>query len=409
LFGKPTIFNILGPLLNPANPKIQIIGTSFLPQMELIAKTCKILKKKKVLIVRGFDGLDEVTLTGSTNIVELNNGKIKKYTVSPEDFGVNPCKFEEIQGGDEKKNRQIAFDILKGICTSRPCLPAGRHADLVYINCALVLKFLGKVNDLEEGYRLAKNVCGLKKLADYKNDILLKISADKFLKRSDRDFYNALKNPKNARPALIAEIKRASPTEGIFLGGKAFSPAKIAKIYEENGANAISVVTDNKYFKGSFEYLKAVKSATKNIPVLCKDFIVHEYQIYKAREYGADAVLLIASILSKEQIISFLGTAKNLGMECLVEIRNEEDLKKVSETSARIIGINNRNLTDFSIDLEITNKLAKLIPKNKIVVSESGVSSKKDLKKLGNRVDAVLIGTVFMRSKNIKQLIHEFT
>ncbi|MEK7547471.1 MAG: hypothetical protein AAB540_01110, partial [Patescibacteria group bacterium] len=250
----------------------------------------------------------------------------------------------------------------------RSCLPAGRHADLVYINCALVLKFLGKVNDLEEGYRLAKNVCGLKKLADYKNDILLKISADKFLKRSDRDFYNALKNPKNARPALIAEIKRASPTEGIFLGGKAFSPAKIAKIYEENGANAISVVTDNKYFKGSFEYLKAVKSATKNIPVLCKDFIVHEYQIYKAREYGADAVLLIASILSKEQIISFLGTAKNLGMECLVEIRNEEDLKKVLETSARIIGINNRNLTDFSIDLEITNKLAKLIPKNKIVV-----------------------------------------
>jgi anthranilate phosphoribosyltransferase len=420
LFGKPTIFNILGPLLNPANPKIQIIGTSFLPQMELIAETCKILKKKKVLVVRGFDGLDEVTLTGRTDIIELNNGKITKYTVGPEDFGIKPCKFEGIQGGDMvsaeggrslassafggvgEKNKQIALDILKGACASR-------HADLVYINCALALKFLGKVNDLKEGYRLAKNACGLKKLADYKNDILLKISADKFLKRSDRDFYNALKKYKNTRPSLIAEIKRASPTKGIFLKGKLFSPKKIAKIYEENGANAISVVTDNKYFKGSFEYLKAVKSATKNIPVLCKDFFIHEYQIYKAREYGADAILLIASILSKEQIISFVGTAKILGMECLVEVRNEEDLKKVLETPAKIIGVNNRNLTDFSIDLETTNKLAKLIPKDKILVSESGISSKKDLKKLTSRVDAVLIGTAFMQSKNIKQLMHEFT
>ena len=402
LFGKPTIFNILGPLLNPANPKIQIIGTSFLSQMKLIAETCRILKKKKVLVARGSDGLDEVTLTGSTDIVELNNGKIKKYTVSPEDFGVRPCKFEEIQGGDGEKNKQIALDILKGTCSSR-------HADLVYINCALILKFLGKVNDLKEGYRLAKNTCGLKKLADYKNDILLKISADKFLKRSDRDFYNALKKSKNTRPSLIAEIKRASPTKGIFLKGGLFSPRKIAKIYEENGANAISVVTDNKYFKGSFEYLKAIKSATKNIPVLCKDFFIHEYQIYKAREYGADAVLLIASILSKEQIILFIGTAKNLGMECMVEVRNEEELKKVLETPAKIIGVNNRNLTDFSIDLETTNKLAKLIPKDKILVSESGISSKKDLKKLTSRVDAVLIGTAFMQSKNIKQLIHEFT
>ncbi len=131
--GKPTIFNILGPLLNPANPKRQIIGTSFANQMRLIAEACEALGKERVMVVRGEDGLDEVTLCGKTKIVELNNGEISEYEIEPEDFGIKRATFDEISGGDAEKNTKIAKDILDGKCESR-------HTDLVKINMQLALK-----------------------------------------------------------------------------------------------------------------------------------------------------------------------------------------------------------------------------------------------------------------------------
>ncbi len=134
-FGKPTIFNLLGPLINPADPKRQIIGTSFKNQMRLIAETCKALGKEKVYVVRGEDGLDEVTLCGKTSVVELNDGEIKEYEIEPADFGIERAKPEEISGGDAEKNIRIAKEILEGRCESR-------HKDLVGINLALALKLV---------------------------------------------------------------------------------------------------------------------------------------------------------------------------------------------------------------------------------------------------------------------------
>jgi indole-3-glycerol phosphate synthase len=136
---------------------------------------------------------------------------------------------------------------------------------------------------------------------------------------------------------------------------------------------------------------------------------VSEYQIFKAREYGADAILLIAKLLSVLQMQKFLEVARGLGMECLVEIHNEEELEKVLKTDAKIIGINNRNLSNFTIDFDTANRLAKKIPQDRIIVAESGISSHEDLKKLDKNVKAILVGSALMSSKNITKKIHELT
>lgn len=401
-FGKPTIFNLIGPLLNPADPKIQIIGTSFRNQMRMIAEAARLLGKKNVLVVRGSDGLDEVTLTGETDVVDLKNGKIKEYKIRPEDFGLKSVNFEKISGGDSGFNKKIALEILDGTRDDS-------RADLVYVNCALALKMVEKVDTFKEGYLLAKSVTGKGKLAACRGNILEEIAASKVVRKSTRSFFEAL-NKRGGR-ALIAEVKFASPSKGQIYKGKvgADTAGKIAEIYEKNGASVISVLTDEKYFKGSFEYLKKIKEVTKKLPILCKDFIVNEYQIFKAREYGADAILLIAKLLSEEKMQQFLGTARSLNMECLVEIHNEEELEKVLKTDAKIIGINNRNLSNFTIDLETTNRLMKMIPKDKIIVAESGISSREDLKKLDKKVNAILVGSALMSSKNITKKIHELT
>lgn len=397
LIGKPTIFNILGPLLNPADAKVQIIGTSFKDQMKLIAEACKLLGKKRVMIVRGRDSLDEVTLTGETDVVELNDGKITQYVIKPEDFGIKRTKFKEIAGGDAKFNTNIALQILKGECKSR-------HADLVFMNVALALKLAGKVADLKHGYKMAKEVFGIPKLESYKGNILREIAATKLLRKSDRDFKAALKGK---GVSVIAEIKKASPSEGELLPQDR-SIEEIAKMYEEGGASAISVVTDEQYFGGSFDNLRKVMEATK-LPLLCKDFVVNEFQIYKAREYGADAVLLICALLQKEKLRKFIKLAADLGMDALVEVHNEDEVKQAITAGAKIIGINNRDLSNFSIDLNLTNQLVKKIPRNIVTVSESGINSREDIKKLNKRVDAVLVGTALMRAVDIKEKLYEIT
>ncbi len=399
VIGKPTIFNILGPLLNPANPKKQIIGTSFKSQMRLIAEACKLMGKKNVMIVRGEDGLDEVTLCGKTEVVELSDGKISEYALGPADFGVERCGFDEIRGSDGETNKKIAIEILNGKCETR-------HADLVYVNCALALKLAGKANDLKAAYRLAKTAIGVGKLEAYRGNILAEIAASKILRKSERSFLGALSAPAAGGRALIAEIKKSSPSKGKIFKGK-FSAAKIARIYERNGAGAISVLTDEKYFDGSFENLRATKSATKNVPILCKDFIVSEYQIFKAREYGADAVLLIVALLPAAKLKKFIKTAASLFMDALVEVHSEKEISVAIKAGAKIIGINNRNLKTFKIDMGRTRRLAKKIPKNILIVSESGLDLNDDLKNLDKRVNAVLMGTAIMQSSNISKKIHE--
>ncbi len=422
-YGKPTFFNILGPLLSPANVKKQIIGTAFKEKMKIIAEVCKLIGKQRVLIVSGEDGLDEVTLTGKTYVVQLEEGEISEYEINPEDFGVERCDFEEIcsKDGDEKNefNIKIAKEILRGQCVSR-------HADLVLVNCSIALYLDGRVDNLKDGFLMAKEVVesgeGMIKLKKFcrildKNSVpsvLKKIVDNKRQevdKRIDKNPLEVLKKEivastrqlstslKKPGVSLIAEIKKASPSESEILRGS-FDVEKFGKEYELAGADAISVLCDEKFFGGKLDYMKKVSESTRNVPILCKDFIIDEYQIYEARSFRADAVLLIAAVLSVEEMKKFLEICKKLAMDAICEVHNEEELKKVLEVGGEIIGINNRNLHNFKIDLETTTRLLDKIPQNKIVVSESGIFSHDDVQKLPERVDAILVGTAIMKSED---------
>jgi len=392
--GKPTIFNILGPLLNPAGVKRQIIGTAFKDQMKLIAEACLLLGKERVMVVRGEDGLDEVSLSGKTDVVELRDGEIFEYSLDVSDFGLSECAFEEIAGGGAAFNTDIALSILEGRCDSR-------HADLVYINCALALRLAGVCEDLKVGVELARDANGIDVLKNYNGNILRDIALNKVLSKSERSFKNALVGDGSVR--VIAEIKFASPSEGKIREGNVVE--EIAKAYEEAGAAAISVLTDSQFFGGSFENLRRASEASE-LPILCKEFIVDEYQIKMARNFGADAVLLIAKLLDTEKLKKFIAVASELGMDSLVEVHDEKELESALAAGAEIIGINNRNLENFKIDLGTTNRLAEKIPDSKVVVSESGINSKSDIEKLGKKVNAVLVGTLLMKSDDINSTLH---
>lgn len=234
----------------------------------------------------------------------------------------------------------------------------------------------------------------------------------KDLKISKRDFKSSIsKNSPDKKPSLIAEIKKASPSEGLIREN--FDYIAIAKIYQQY-ANAISILTDEKFFHGSLNYLKEISDFSK-IPLLRKDFIIDEYQIYEARFYGADAILLIVSILEPKEIEKFIRIAKDLKMDCLVEIHEKSEFEKIKNIkNVEIIGINNRNLKTFKIDLnktiEISDQWSVISKENKreiVFVSESGINSKDDLGKLSQYVDAFLIGTTFMKEKDIESKIKD--
>jgi indole-3-glycerol phosphate synthase len=210
-----------------------------------------------------------------------------------------------------------------------------------------------------------------------------------------RDFKEALRSGKT-RPALIAEVKKASPSKGVIR--EDFDPVAIAKSYSEGGASAISVLTDKKFFQGSWENLAQVRAAVE-LPVLCKDFIIYPYQIYLARTYGADAVLLIAAILSDQDLQYFVKIAKALSMTPLIEVHTLSELDRVLPLDGvTLVGINNRNLEDFSVDLQTTSHLLaergnQLQERGILVVSESGLHKTADLERVTSAgATAVLIG-----------------
>lgn len=210
---------------------------------------------------------------------------------------------------------------------------------------------------------------------------------------STRDFAAAISKP---GMNLIAEFKRASPSRGDIRPG--IEPEGIVKLYEENRASAISVLTDS-HFKGEIDYLKRVRN-TVDIPILRKDFIIDSAQIYEARVYGADAILLIAAILDSSQIEDYIGIARSLDMDCLVESHDEGELKKAIAGKSQIFGINNRNLHDFSTDRNTTLRLLEYIPKGYPIVTESAILTYNHVRELSHpRVNAMLVGEAIMSAK----------
>lgn len=218
-------------------------------------------------------------------------------------------------------------------------------------------------------------------------------TADKLPVNNDFPFKKALSGNDIS---FICEVKKASPSKGIIAAD--FPYLQIAKDYEKAGASAISVLTEPKYFMGNDNYLKEIASKV-NIPVLRKDFTVDSYQIYEAKILGASAILLICAVLSDEQLKDYINIAHSLGLSALVEAHDETEVKRAIYAGAGIIGVNNRNLKDFTVDINNSIRLRQLVPKNIIFVSESGIKTPQDIKNLeNNKTNAVLIGETFMRN-----------
>ena len=218
-----------------------------------------------------------------------------------------------------------------------------------------------------------------------------------------RNFFDCLNS--DSYISIIAELKFASPSRGLISEEKSLE--KIVKAYADGGAAAISVLTERNFFQGHPDNIHKVKKIA-SVPVLRKDFIFDEYQIYQSRCLGADAILLIASLLDQTLLNHFQKIARSLNMDCLVEVHNTNELDKVLETESNIIGINNRNLENFSIDLSRTGKLSHLIPKECLLISESGIKNRHDIEELSfYGVDAVLIGETLMSANNLHERLKE--
>ena len=226
-----------------------------------------------------------------------------------------------------------------------------------------------------------------------------------------RDFVSALRQA-HARPALIAEIKRGSPSRGLLVAD--FDPLRLAAIYAENGAAAISVLTDERYFGGSLDHLRAVAQQmqggrAQGLPLLRKDFVCDPYQVYQARTAGADAILLIVAALAPVLLAELLALAQGLGMAALVEVHDEAELETALASCARLIGINNRNLHDFTVSLETTLRLGRQVPTDVCLVAESGIFTAEDVARLaevereggGRGVDAILVGEALVTAADV--------
>jgi indole-3-glycerol phosphate synthase len=226
---------------------------------------------------------------------------------------------------------------------------------------------------------------------------------DAFERVDVRPFDHALRQPGGIR--VIAEFKKASPSKGIIRGDA--DPVEVADRYETHGAAAISVLTDGHFFQGHPDYLTAIRTKV-GVPVLRKDFIIEDYQIREAAVMGADAILLIVSVLTDTELNALQSTAQSYGLQCLVEVHDEKELDRALEVRAHVIGINNRDLTNFNVDLQTSLSLKSAIPEEIITVSESGIHTREDVLTLQEAgFDAILVGESLMRSEDIGAKLDE--
>lgn len=247
--------------------------------------------------------------------------------------------------------------------------------------------------------------CTSKRVEECKKIISIEEMKEKALSlpKSNFEFEKALNKPNDI--AFICEVKKASPSKGII--AEDFSYIDIAKEYQEVGADCISVLTEPEYFKGDINYLKEINEVV-SIPTIRKDFTIDEYMIYEAHIVGAKAVLLICSLLDTDTIKKYISICDKLGLSALVEAHDSEEVKSALRAGARVIGVNNRNLKTFEVDINNSINLRKKVPKDVIFIAESGIKTAEDISKLrDNDVNAVLIGETFMRSPNKRECLNQ--
>ncbi|MBT9132531.1 MAG: Anthranilate phosphoribosyltransferase [Firmicutes bacterium] len=441
--GIRTIFNLLGPLSNPAAANVQLLGVYDAALTLVMSEVLKKLGVVAALVVHGEGGFDEITITGSTRVSELKQSKIITYEICPEDFGLRRGALEDIIGGDASQNAKIIQSVLNG--------EKGPRRDIVLLNAGALFMAAEAAGDFKEGIAQAvrsidsgaalKKLEQLIELTNYiskaqrhkgteaqrhrgaENSILSRIV--KYKKEEVRQLKRQLKIEslraqlsdcppprrfkelitQGKRVNIIAEVKHASPITGVLAGD--FNPVDIADDFLKGGAAALSILTEQEFFKGNLDFISLVKKKN-SLPVLRKDFIIDSYQIYESRVCGADAILLIVSLLSENAVRDFLSLSSELDMDTLVEIHDEEELAVALNAGCDIIGINNRNLKTFKIDLTTTIKLVSCIPSEKVIVSESGIKNREDIIQMEEAgVKAVLIGEALMRARNRVAMLRE--
>ena len=425
-----TIFNFLGPLTNPAGATRQLIGVSDPNFLETIAGALARLGARKALVVSSADGLDEMSTSGTTRVVEVDGEDVRAYDVAPEDVGIARAEPSALTGGTPDVNAQTTRRIFAG--------ETGPARDVAVLNAGAAIYVSGTVDSLEAGVRAAeaaiddgRAAAALEALATSDEgvgacmsvlDRIVDDTRDEVKRRRKevplKDLEKALeRRAEGFRPfsealtrpgvSLIAEHKRRSPSAGKIRKGS--KVADVVQAYERGGAAALSILTEPFHFGGSLDDLREAR-ASATLPVLRKDFIVDKYQLYEAAAAGADAILLIVAALEDKALGKLLHEAAALDLDALVEVHDERELERALEFEADVLGINNRDLSDFSVDIERTYELLADVPAGKTVVSESGFSTREQLDELERvGVDAVLIGETLMRAEDIEQAVRELT
>ena len=418
--GVRTVFNILGPLANPAGATVELMGVYDKSLVEPLARVLANLGVKRGAVVHGFDGLDEITATNKTYVCEINNGTFTSYEFDPKDYGFEYADKTELEGGDATVNAEITRRVLGG--------EQGGKRTAVLLNAGMAIYLAKEGLTLAEGIEKAKHMIDsgkalatmeqfVKATQEVQSLILDKIiEATKIRVAQEKEVETpeAVKAAALALPSdtgfpfeaalrqqdfnFICEVKKASPSKGII--AEHFPYLDIAKEYEVAGAAAISVLTEPDFFKGDKKYLQEIASTVK-IPVLRKDFIIDEYQIYQAKVWGASAILLICACLDVPTLTKFRELADSLGLSSLVEAHDEHEVQMAIDCGARIIGVNNRNLKDFTVDVQNSVRLRNLVQDDVIFVSESGLETPEDIQVLrDNNIGVALMGETFMRSPN---------
>ena len=419
-----TIFNVLGPLSNPANAKYQILGVYDKKLILPIAKVIKGLGIKRAMVVHSEEGLDEISCEKDTYIAEVNENEISEYTINPKEFGLEILSLESLKVDSVEESYKIFMNMLENKDETA--------VNIVSLNAGAAIYISGIKENLKEGIEFAKELIisgkALKKFEDLKKSMPEKLNTPKILEEIlenkakevadrknkmtvqdlkeitymyslKRDFKGALINKisKN-KPAVIAEIKRASPSLGEL--NMNIIPAKVAADFEAMGAACLSVLTDAKYFKGSGAILEMAKKGC-GLPVLRKDFIIDEYQIDESVTMGADCILLIVSALDKTLLKNLYDAAKVRDLDVIVEVHDYSELESALEIGCDIIGINNRNLHTFDVDLNTSVELIKYIKDDQLIIAESGIHNFEDVKKMNEcGINTFLVGESLMTSKD---------